>query len=115
MIYTSYFSNWRNFPEDSYVIGVTRYPPEHIENWSQLAPSETLLRQYKNHQIDDFMFSVKYKEWLESIVNKRTYQKLLKELQTQYKNIILCCYETKQEFCHRHILADWLDMDIKEL
>lgn len=44
MIYTSYFGNYKNFPEDSYVIGVARHPPPDVENWVNLAPSAELLQ-----------------------------------------------------------------------
>ena len=114
MIYTSYFSNYRNFPEDSYVIGVTRMPPADIENCADLAPSAALLRQYKNKEIDEFIFSIKYLEELQQL-DKEKYVIYLRNLEQIYKNIILCCYEKTGDFCHRHILADWLNLNIKEI
>lgn len=46
MIYTSYFGNWKNFPSNTYVVSITRFPPK---NWNglemkNLAPSEELLK-----------------------------------------------------------------------
>lgn len=35
-------------------------------------------------------------------------------LNSIHRDIILCCYETPEEFCHRHILAEWLG-GVKEL
>lgn len=67
MVYTSFFSNYRNFPEDSYVVGVTRWPPPGIENRDILAPSDELLRKFKNKEIDEFVFKIKYLEELEKI------------------------------------------------
>jgi hypothetical protein len=44
MIYTSYFGNKNNFPENAYVIGITKFPPSGLqENWDALAPSTELL------------------------------------------------------------------------
>jgi len=33
------------------------------------------------------------------------------------RDIILCCYEKPGEFCHRHVLANWLadKIEVKEL
>lgn len=49
-IYTSYFANWRNFPKEAKVLGITRFPPKggKFDNEPSLAPSEELLREYKN-------------------------------------------------------------------
>jgi len=33
---------------------------------------------------------------------------------SQGRDIILCCYEKPEDFCHRKILADWLS-DVVEL
>ncbi len=114
MIYTSYFGNYKNFPEDSYVIGVARHPPPDVENWVNLAPSAELLQQYKSKKIDEFIFKLKYLSELR-VLNRKEYRDYLHDLENRYKNIILCCYEKKEDFCHRHILAEWLDLNIKEL
>ena len=114
MIYTSYFGNYKNFPNNSYIIGITRFPISGIENCIDLSPSEKLLRQFKNKEIDEFIFKVRYLNELKQL-NKKEYIEYLHKLERFYNNIIICCYEKPNEFCHRHILADWLDMDIKEL
>lgn len=31
------------------------------------------------------------------------------------RNLILCCYEKPNEFCHRKLLSKWLGGDINEL
>ena len=61
-IYTSYFANWRNFPEGSIVIGITRFPPEgmNYQNIAGLAPSAELLQKIKSKQIDEYMFKIVY-------------------------------------------------------
>lgn len=33
---------------------------------------------------------------------------------TSHRDIVLCCYEKPGDFCHRHILAEWLG-DVEEL
>ena len=117
-IYTSYFANWRNFPEGSLKIGVTRFPPAYWEdeiNLAVLAPSEDLLRRYKNRQIDEYVFKTIYlTELADRGLASKTVRDLLMSV-AKKRDIVLCCYEKPEEFCHRHILAEWLGEDVKEL
>ena len=114
-IYTSYFGNYKNFPEGSLVIGVVRHPPnESVLNFEQLAPSVELLRQYKNKQVDEFIFEIVYlTELADRGLNSRAIKEVLLDV-AKDKDVILCCYEKPEDFCHRHILAKWLG-DIEEL
>ena len=106
----SYFANWRNFPKEAKALGITRFPPKGIkfENAPNLAPSEGLLREYKNNEIDGYMFAVKYQDELEKRFAAPSI--LLEKLEkyAEGKDVILCCYEKKGDFCHRHLLAQWL-------
>ena len=118
MIYTSYFGNYRNFPANCIAVSITQFPPK---NWKGLeiksvAPTADKLMQYKNNEIDEFIFSQRYILQLNKDDNlKPRVQALLRHLDKEYGNVILCCYEVAGEFCHRHLLADWLNMNIKEL
>ena len=117
-IYTSYFGNYRNFPANSITVNITQFPPK---GWKGLeiksvAPTVDKLMKYKNHEIDSTIFSYQYLTQLNKDSNlKPRVQALLKYLENQYENVILCCYETPDNFCHRQKLSEWLDMNIKEL
>ena len=117
-IYTSYFGNYRNFPANSVAVSITQFPPK---GWKGLeiksvAPTADKLMRYKNHEIDETIFSYQYLAQLNKDNNlKPRVQALLQYLEKQYENVILCCYETPDNFCHRQKLSDWLDMNIKEL
>lgn len=65
-IYTSYFGNWRNFPKDAKVLGITRFPAAGLRfpNEKLLAPSEDLLLKFKNGELDEKLFVVYYIEEL---------------------------------------------------
>ena len=117
MIYTSYFGNYKNFPE-GVAVSITQYPPR---GWNglelrSLAPSAELLQKFKNKEIDEQVFSWKYIELLNKDANLRERVKdTLKYLEKTFGNVILCCYEKSEDFCHRHLLAQWLDMGVVEL
>ena len=117
-IYTSYFANWRNFPEGSLKLGITRFPPDYWKdevNIAALAPSVNLLRQYKDKFLDEYIFKQIYMRELEDRgLTPSGVRQILNDL-AKDRDVILCCYERPEEFCHRHILAEWLGEDVKEL
>ena len=115
-IYTSYFAKWREFPSGSLAFGITRFPPMYFTgiNIANLAPSSNLLYNLKNHQIDEFVFKQKYIQELEDKgLTSKGVRRLFEDIAADH-DLILCCYEQTGEFCHRHILAEWLG-DVEEL
>lgn len=116
-IWTSYWGGHAKWPTDAIPIGITRYKPHFFYgiNLESLAPSENLLWKWKNNQIDEYMFERLYFEELrERGFTPEGVKSILREA-VGYRPIILCCYEKPDEFCHRHLLAKWLDDNIEEL
>lgn len=116
-IYTSYFANWRKFPEGAFVLGVTRHPPKGTtNNWALLSPSDILLRDYKANKISEHIYTRRYLKELEPRDRNKIIE-TLRDLEQRYGIVVLCCYEKKGDFCHRQILADWLkpELEIIEL
>ena len=115
-IYTSYFANWRKFPEGAYTLGVTRHPPKGVDNWVFVSPSDELLRDYKAGRISEHIYSRRYMKEL-SYQNREGTIAFLRDLEHKYGNVVLCCYEKKGDFCHRQLLAEWLkpELEINEL
>ena len=115
-IYTSYFGNYRNFPENALIINVSRYPPKdsNAVSWIAVAPSAELLKLYKAGIYSEEDYVRIYNVQL-SYLNKKQIIQALEEHNQEYGNVILCCYEKKGKFCHRHLLADWLNIGIEEL
>ena len=107
-IYTSYFANWRNFPENSFAVGITRIPPNYWSrpNYEIFAPSRELLMSYRLGEIDENIFRRRYFNELKA--RELDPIKVAAELTKYDKDVILCCYEKPGDFCHRHLFADWL-------
>lgn len=117
-IYTSYFGNYRNFPANCVAISITQFPPRAWKGLEikSVAPTADKLMRFKQKEIDENIFTWQYLMQLNKDDNLRPRViALLRHLENEYENIILCCYEKPNEFCHRHLLAEWLDMNIKEL
>ena len=115
-VYTSYFANWRHFPQGYQGISIALYSPKGWTRASlkELSPSAALLAAYKNKAIDEIEYE---KIYLNQLIDRGlTPQSIVERIPN---NSILLCYEKKGEFCHRHILANWLnsncDIDIQEL
>lgn len=106
-VYTSYYANDKL--KDGYIIlGVSRKPYKDIYSYVDIAPSEALLNKYKDCEINSIEFTRLYREEIKDKVDD--FSDILKSLLEQNsKKIVLCCYEGKGKFCHRHILAKELE------
>jgi len=103
MIYTSYFAN-KKIPKHLKKVSIARITPKWSkvdEEYKLLAPNKELLYGYKNGTINEMQYEVMYLQQLSTI----DIQKLHKDLDGK----VLLCYEANEEFCHRHILSNWLN------
>lgn len=122
MIYTTYFGQLKNLPDNIYPIAICRVLPKGWQGLydKTLAPNTEFLNRWKEiHDIDDYMKCYQA-QVLDSFcvddVIKRLYEKL--PLHTKVIldlsgfdywehpdiHIALVCYE-KEGFCHRHLIA----------
>ena len=69
--------------------------------YKKLAPKPWFFKKYKSDKDEEFYIEQYYKE----VLNKLNPEKVYEELG---ENAVLLCWERKEEFCHRHIAADWL-------
>lgn len=119
-ISTSYISKINKIKELGMVpVSVTRFLPEtlKVENIPELSPESIILFRYKrDHNVSKFTESFKLQL---SKLNKEKIINKLEDISQKNDNadIVLVCYEKKGDFCHRHILAEWLgsDYNIEEL
>ena len=108
MIFTSYFALTKKLIETGYEpISISRFPPKFFEGKKALglAPSEHILKRYKDGYINEEQYTKEYIEYLESRKDKIV--NYLRALFLDERNIVFLCYEKSGVFCHRRILADW--------
>lgn len=62
------------------------------------------------------------KRYQEEVLGKLDQIEVLRDLDTLTspyhvgpKNVVLVCYEKPTDFCHRHLIAGWLGVEIKEI
>lgn len=131
MICTSYFANIKNLPENFIPISICAKPPVNYKGleYKLLAPSYDILMTYKQDgNIENYI--KKYKNILskynQETILKNITQLLPRNLKEKLKednssvissknvNIVLICFEKPNDFCHRHLIADWFNEYFKE-
>lgn len=72
-----------------------------------LAPPEKLLWKAQQGKISHEEYRARY---LEAIERQYTPASLLEALAAAHsdRDIVLLCFEKKETFCHRRVLAEWL-------
>ena len=115
MIYTSYYANYKNLDDTAALVQISRSkPPSVFVNYviSAFMPSSNLLSKYKAGEVDEAMYTSEYIAQLDKYSDDR-YKSFIDWLLNQEKDVIFLCYEGKDKFCHRHILADYLNKKSK--
>lgn len=117
MIYTSYFSSKKYNKEDG--ISIARYNKFWDgESYPLLYPSANLLAWWKKLPKKE-----QYNIWLRDQYEQAYFYETLNKLNphivaAELEGKVLLCYEKSEDFCHRHIVAKWLERygyEVKEL
>ena len=109
MIYTSYYGNLRNISKNIFRIAISRTSPI-----DQLAPTykdlmPTLEDLFKYRATNDWaVYESNYKADVLSKLNPDDVVKDLYDL-SGGRDVVLLCYEKPPRFCHRQIVAKWLN------
>ena len=109
MIYTGYFAKTKKYMEAGLVpISIAGKAPAFYEGiqYKKLAPSFNLVYSYKSGEItSEEYIPLYYKE----VLNKYTVLEIQSDLNSlsEGKDVVLLCYETPNDFCHRQVVAEW--------
>lgn len=80
--------------------------------YKKLAPKWEFFNEWKNgsHKGDNEYFTKNYKELVLDKLEPAQVMKELEELTgASLDKIIFLCYEKSDDFCHRHLVADWFN------
>ena len=131
MIYTSYFAKLKSLPKNIIPISICGKAPGWYQGlqYKKLAPKYDFFMKWKENHDNDYYI----KCFNEQVLNKLNAEQVVKELDNLLLNetlaidysgdlkevprIALICYEKPSDFCHRHLVANWLrerGFDIKE-
>ena len=105
-IYTSYFSNSKRLAEAGVKqIGIALYPPKWFKGVSLkcVAPTASILYGSKGQED----YTRRYQNEVLSNINPKYFLETV-ESYSGGRDVALCCFEKPGDFCHRHLLAEWL-------
>lgn len=107
-IYTSYFAKMKKIPENIVRISICGKAPEWYDGiqYKKLAPKYKFFMEWKENKDNNFYIEHFNSEVLDTLNAQDVFNKL-KEL-SQGRDCVLLCYEKPGDFCHRHLVADWL-------
>lgn len=108
MIYTSYFAKLRVLPKNVVPVSICAKAPEWYDGlqYKKLAPKYDFFMKWKENHDNNYYI----KCFTEQVLNNLDPSKVYQELRDLAKSvdIALICYEKPSDFCHRHLVADWL-------
>ncbi|RLI53634.1 MAG: hypothetical protein DRO87_11325 [Candidatus Thorarchaeota archaeon] len=115
MIYTSYFARLKDVRNLGITpVSVAQGLPRGIEilSYRKLAPPWGLIKEYKRTG-DESLYTRVY---FETILNKFNQYKVITDilLLALEPNVALICFEKPGDFCHRHLIAQWLNQILPE-
>lgn len=108
-IYTSYFSKASKIFPKWRLVSISITSAQVFDGYyaRELNPSKELLWAYKGGEIDN----QEYIEWYTKTIldNLDPF-----EIYDKYKGKVMCCWEKSGEFCHRHIVLNWIAKHVGE-
>ena len=112
MIYTSYFGKLKSLPKNIVPVAICGSLPEwyHGAWYKKLAPTWKIWK-YWNETHDEIRYRETYFPIVLAKLNQDTVVQELNEFIRNYPlgtEIALICYEKPENFCHRHLVAEWL-------
>ena len=109
-VYTSYFGMARRFPKEKFIKTAVCYQSVRgIGIWNSVVPAAELVFGMKRGEITKEYYE---QEYLKSLyARKDQIAQNIPYFQNSDRDIILLCYEKTGDWCHRHILADFLNKE----
>lgn len=109
MIYTSYFAKLRKIPSNIISIAICAKSPDWYkgQEYKKLAPKYDFFMKWKKNHNNNYYIKCFYEQVLSNLDPKDLVAYLYQL--SDGKDIVLVCYEKPGDFCHRHLVADWLN------
>lgn len=113
MIYTSYFAKLKSLPDNVIPISICGKAPDWYKGlqYKKLAPKYDFFMEWKKNHDNDYYI----KCFNEQVLDKLDILTVIRDLidltisaEQINKDICLICYEKPLDFCHRHLVAEWL-------
>lgn len=115
-IMTSYFAMAKKIPKDFVQVSICLNTPMWFngKEYDKLAPKWSFFEKwkYETRGYEDLYHNNEYfvREFNELVLGDLDIKEVVHDLKklSKGKNICLMCYEKPSEFCHRHLVAQWM-------
>jgi uncharacterized protein YeaO (DUF488 family) len=109
-LYTSYYAH-QSKNGDTVPVAISLKIPEWYGGnvYRKLAPKPRTLMLYKSGDIDCDEYA---KQYYSLVLNQLQAIDVYKELSKFGTSVALLCYEKAHDFCHRRLVADWLEREL---
>ena len=111
MIYTGYWAKTKEYEKENLVsVGISGWSPNGYtgKTYKKLAPKYSWWKEWHDKKLGTDWYTAKYKETVLQPLNPYTVIQELTALGDR-RDVILLCFEKPDEFCHRHLVAQWLN------
>ena len=113
MIYTSYFAKLKTLPATVIPVAICGKAPQWYNGlqYKKLAPKYDFFMEWKRNHDNDYYIRC-FNEQVLSKLDAYTVARELTELTNATNkdaDIALLCYEKPTDFCHRHLVSEWLN------
>ena len=107
-IYTTYFAKLKNLPSNIIPIAICGKSPNWYNGleYKKLAPKYDFFMKWKETHDNNYYIKCFNEQVLDQLNPMIVYQELCSLAKND--DIALVCYEKPTDFCHRHLVADWL-------
>ena len=111
MIYTTYFAKLKSLPKDVLPISICGKAPTWYTGlqYKKLAPKYDFFMEWKQNHDNDYYIKCFNEQVLDKLDILTVLRNLIDMMNGECKHIALVCYEKPTDFCHRHLVAEWLE------
>lgn len=110
MIYTSYFAKLKQLEKNNIIpISICGKAPDWYKklHYKKLAPKYDFFMKWKETHDNDYYIKHFQLEVLNGLSAEKVYEELNRLSHNQ--SFALICYEKPSDFCHRHLVSEWLN------
>ena len=112
MIYTSYFAKLKELEKHNIIpISICGKTPDWYKGlqYKDLAPKYGLFMEWKKNHDNNYYIQC----FNEQVLKNLNVENVIFQLYSlaRAKDIALICYEKPSDFCHRHLVAEWLNQN----
>ena len=111
-IYTSYYANLKKIPNTIVPISIAGKAPDWYNGleYKKLAPKYRFFQEWKKNKDNNFYIRHFHDEVLSHLDPNAIYNELSELIGG--KDCVLLCYEKSGDFCHRHLVAEWIKLNL---